>query len=270
MLERQRVGHRPCVYRPPDGGSPEGPPRPRGVAPPHPAPRGGSRPPPGPMIGGSSFVPVPRARNLMCIGVGELAIGGQVAVSARSMATRWATISTASAFALKVLAQRAIWFRFAPIRASSRVRSRSTSACATVQVRARPTDRRTRSDSVNPAERAFACHSARSASRARIFTHTSRPALLMCRCRWGGQRGHSSPPAPAGDPRSVVSKGRRFPARLTNSSPDAGNPGPSISPYPYIEEPASCGVNNGKRGDIPRGPATYQRRTWLRQRTLSS
>ena len=41
------------------------------------------------------------------------------------MATRWATISTVSTFALKVLAQRAIWFRFAPIRASSRVRSRS-------------------------------------------------------------------------------------------------------------------------------------------------
>ena len=45
-----------------------------------------------------------------------------------------------------------------------RKRSRSTSACATVQVRTRPTDRRTRSDSVKPAERAFACHSARSAS----------------------------------------------------------------------------------------------------------
>ena len=113
----------------------------------------------------------------MCIGIG--APDGASAASARSMATRWATISTASAFALKVLAQRAIWFRFAPIRASSRVRSRSTSACATVQGRTRPTDRRTRSDSVNPAERAFACHSARSASLARIFTHTSRPAPLI-------------------------------------------------------------------------------------------
>ena len=49
----------------------------------------------------------------------------------------------------------AIWFRFDPIRASSRVRSRSSSVCATVQVRTRPTDRRTRSDSDNPTERAF-------------------------------------------------------------------------------------------------------------------
>ena len=89
------------------------------------------------------------------------------------------------------LFRRAIWFRAAPSRASSRVCSRSTSACATVQVRTRLTDRRTRSDSVSPAERAFACHSARSASLARIFTHTSRPAPLMCRCRWGGLRGHS-------------------------------------------------------------------------------
>ena len=44
--------------------------------------------------------------------------------SARSMATRCATTSTASAFSLWVLAQRAIWFRFDPIRASSRVRDR--------------------------------------------------------------------------------------------------------------------------------------------------
>ena len=77
------------------------------------------------------------------------------------MATRCVTTSSASAFSLWVLAQRAIWFRFDPIRASSRVRSRSSSACATVQVRTRPTDRRTRSESDNPTERALACHSAR-------------------------------------------------------------------------------------------------------------
>ena len=39
---------------------------------------------------------------------------GANAASVRSMATRWATISTASAFALKVLAQRAIWFSSHP------------------------------------------------------------------------------------------------------------------------------------------------------------
>ena len=74
-----------------------------------------------------------------------------------------------------MFAHRAIWLRLLPTRANSRVRSRSTSACGTVQVRARPSDRRTRSDSVKPAERALACHSARSASLARTFTQTARP-----------------------------------------------------------------------------------------------
>ena len=55
--------------RPPDGDPPGGPPRPRAAAPSRPAPRGGSRPLPGPS-------PVPRARNLMCIGVGA-SDGGQ-------------------------------------------------------------------------------------------------------------------------------------------------------------------------------------------------
>ena len=105
----------------------------------------------------------------MCIGVG-VPDGGQC--PERSLdGDPVATISTASAFALKVLAQRAIWFRFAPIRASSRVRSRSTSACATVQGR-------TRSDSVNPAERAFACHSARSASLAEHQRPESRQGII--------------------------------------------------------------------------------------------
>ena len=99
--------------------------------------------------------------------------------SARSMATRCVTTSITSAFSLWILAQRAIWFRFDPIRASSRVRSRSSSVCATVQVRTRPTERRTRSESDNPTEWALACHSDRSASLARIFTQTSRRALMM-------------------------------------------------------------------------------------------
>ena len=47
--------------------------------------------------------------------------------SARSMATRCAATSSASAFSLWILAQRAIWFRFDPIRASSRVRRSSWS-----------------------------------------------------------------------------------------------------------------------------------------------
>jgi len=47
-----------------------------------------------------------------------------------------------------------------------------------------------------PAQRALACHPARSASLGRIFTHTARPALMTRRWRWGGLRGHSPPPAP--------------------------------------------------------------------------
>ena len=67
-------------------------------------------------------------------------------------------------------------------RASSRVRSRSSSACATVQERTRPTDRRTRSESDNPTDRALACQSARSASLARIFTQTcpGGPLWVLC------------------------------------------------------------------------------------------
>ena len=131
--------------------------------------------------------------------------------SARSMATRCATTSSASAFSLWVLAQRAIWFRFDPIRASSRVRSRSRSVCATVQVRTRPTDRRTRSESDNPTERALACHSARSASLARIFTQTSRPApmmLLSPTSRMGVEGGKPPRQALPGITRSVAPKGR--------------------------------------------------------------
>ena len=79
--------------------------------------------------------------------------------SARSIATRCAITSTASAFPLWVFAQRAIWFRFEPIRASSRVRSRSTSVAAAVQVRVRAIARRNNSERPTPAAAAFARHS---------------------------------------------------------------------------------------------------------------
>ena len=119
--------------------------------------------------------------------------------SARSMATRCAVTSITSAFSLWVFAQRAIWFRFEPIRASSRVRSRSSSACATVQVRTLPIDRRTRSESDNPTEWALACHSDRSASLARIFTQTSRRALMMLLSlppKMGVEGGQAPSPSP--------------------------------------------------------------------------
>ena len=83
---------------------------------------------------------------------------------ARSMATRCAITSTASAFSLWVFAQRAIWFRFEPIRANSRVRSRSTLAATAVQVRVRPIARRNSSDSGTPAAAVLLRHSASSAS----------------------------------------------------------------------------------------------------------
>ena len=194
MLERQRVGHRRHLMGiPPEdlharAQLPRRVPRPEEVV--------GRRP--GRAGSASQELNVHRGRGLPT---------GANAASARSMATRWATISTASTFALKVLAQRAIWFRFAPIRASSWVRSRSTSACATVQGRTRPTDRRTRSDSVNPAERAFACHSARSASLARIFTHTSRPALLNVPLPLGGSEGAQPPASPCRGPAKRGPKG---------------------------------------------------------------
>ena len=137
--------------------------------------------------------------------------------SARSMATRCATTSSASAFSLWVFAQRAIWFRLDPIRASSRVRSRSSPACATVQVRTRPTDRRTRSESDSPTERALVCHSARSASLARIFTQTSRPApmmLLSPTSRMGVEGGKPPRQPLPGITRSVAPKGRLASATL--------------------------------------------------------
>ena len=45
--------------------------------------------------------------------------------------------------------------------------------------RPRPTNRRTRSESDSPTARALVCHSARSASLARIFTQTSRAAPMI-------------------------------------------------------------------------------------------
>ena len=152
---------------------------------------------------------------------------GSKALSARLMAIRWPITSTASTASLWAFAQRAIWLRLFPTRATCRVRSRSTSACATVQVCVRPTARRTRSDSVKPAERALACHSARSASLARTFTQTARPGLMARRFRFGGHRGHSPPPASAGDSRSVAPRSKLAEPRNGHpASPWAPRPGP--------------------------------------------
>ena len=57
-----------------------------------------------------------------------------------------------------------------------------------------PNPGRHKSDSVKPAELAWACNSARSAPLARTFTHTARPALMTRRYPCRGQRGHGPPP----------------------------------------------------------------------------
>ena len=77
------------------------------------------------------------------------------------------------------LAQRAIWLRLLPMRATCRVRSCSTSAAAAL---ARRQDTRTG----EPAARDL------------------RPSAGLK----GGSKGRSPLPAPAGDPRSVAPKGR--------------------------------------------------------------
>ena len=59
-------------------------------------------------------------------------------------------------------------------------------------------------------------------SLAQLSRRVQRP--LMCRCRWGGRGGHSPPPAPAGDPRSVAPKGRLALIRQTNSVPRRSEP----------------------------------------------
>ena len=68
-------------------------------------------------------------------------------------------------------------------------------------------------DSVRPAERALACHSARSASLARTFTQTARPVLTASRYPSGGQRGHGPPQASLGDARSVATGSMLTPDR---------------------------------------------------------
>ena len=129
--------------------------------------------------------------------------------SARSIATRCAITSTASAFPLWVFAQRAIWFRFEPIRASSRVRSRSTSVAAAVQVRVRANRAPHQTlRAIRPTERALACHSVSSAlalagsesSRCRLLGRARHDAPFPA-SQDGGRRGPYSPsPSPnAGD-----------------------------------------------------------------------
>ena len=71
------------------------------------------------------------------------------------MATRWAMTSTASATVLWVLAQRAIWFRLLPMRATCRVRSRSTAAAGAVHVRVHTMACRSSADSDTPAAAAY-------------------------------------------------------------------------------------------------------------------
>ena len=130
------------------------------------------------------------------------------AVSDRSMATRWATISTASAFALKVLAQTG---DLVQVRPDPRQLAGALSLHLGVRhgpgARTRPTDRRTRSDSVNPAELAFACHSARSRlAGADLHPHvaSSAPHVPL---PLGGSEGAQPPASPCQGPAKRGPKG---------------------------------------------------------------
>ena len=111
------------------------------------------------------------------------------------------------------------------MRATCRVRSRSTSAAGAVHVRVRSMACRISADSGTPAAAALA--------------------------RQAPNKLASVPPV-----------------RRANSSTGACSPGPSKSPYHYIEEAAFCPVNHAKREDIPRGPARYQSPARPRRRTL--
>ena len=185
------------------------------------------------------------------------------------MAMRWPITSTASMASLWVFAQRAIWLRLLPTRATCRVRSRSTSACATVQVRVRPTARRTRSDSVRPAERALACHSARSASPAADLHPHAAPGA------------HAAPPTLRGDegaqPPASLRRGRAkrgpkeyagFPALAGKRARRGAETWAVRIAMPYSQGTIPGGVNDRQNGDIPRVPASSRRWIGCRQRRL--
>ena len=123
------------------------------------------------------------------------------------MATRRATISTASAAPLWVFAHGAIWLRLFPIQETCRVRSRSTSAAGTVQVRVRAIARRISAESGKPAAFALARQSADSSGVRRTATKTGRRLAIGMR-RQGGA-GATPPPAQSTGARaSWGSKGR--------------------------------------------------------------
>lgn len=76
----------------------------------------------------------------------------------------------------------------------------------------------------------------------------------------GGSKGSSPSPAPG---HTLGKLGHAPQAREPASA--AGNLGPSESPCPYIEKPASGGVNSGQNGGFPRAPASSWRLIGLRQ-----
>ena len=104
------------------------------------------------------------------------------------MAMRWAITSMASTAPLWVFAHRAIWLRLFPIRETCRVRSRSTSAAGTVQVRVRAIARRISAESGTPVAFALARQSADSPGVRRTATRTGR-RLANGRRRHGGKGG---------------------------------------------------------------------------------
>ena len=108
--------------------------------------------------------------------------------TSRLIAMRWPITSTASTAPLWVLAHRAIWLRLFPMRDTCRVRSRSTSAAGTVQVRVRAIARRIRAESGTPAAFALLRQSADSSGVRRTATRIGR-RLAIGQRRHGGNGG---------------------------------------------------------------------------------
>ena len=92
-----------------------------------------------------------------------------------------------------VFAQRASWFRLLPMRASWRVRSRSTASAGAVHVRVRDIACRSNADGDTPAAAALSCHAACSAGVTRAATVTVRRSATDAPATgFGGRR---TPPA---------------------------------------------------------------------------
>ena len=137
------------------------------------------------------------------------------------------------------------------MRATCRVRSRSTSAAGAVQVRTRPTDRRTKIRQRQPCE---AC--------LRVPLGTLRLAGANLHPHVACSAPHV--PLPLGGSEGAQPLAAFHVPQARRTPPSAGKLGPSESPYPYNEKPDYGPVNKGNQRIIPRFPAMYRSPAMLR------